>query len=183
MESPQSPTPPLPSRHSYRRLRPHRQDALQDLMPPPLSISKQHRTHSPSNTVYVSVFEIPQLASSRPSTSNSNRSATRSRSSSSHVSTPVSSAPGSPTLRPRALTCSLTSPSPAPSPTPANWSTSWESPAHPSLRRKKSPKIDTLRALRAKDSEACLQRLYDEQTSAYLCGFIFSALGVVDEDE
>jgi hypothetical protein len=183
MESPRSPTPPLPSRHSYRRLRPPRQDTLYDLIPPPLSISKRGRTYSPSNIVYVSVLEIPQLTPSRPSTASSNHSATWSRSSSSHASTPASSAPSSPTPRPRALAYVPTSSLPAPSPTPSIWSTSWEPPTRPSLRRKKSPKRETLRTLRIKDSEACLQDIYDEQTSEYLCGSIFSALGVVDEDE
>jgi hypothetical protein len=56
------------------------------------------------------------------------------------------------------------------------------------LRRKVSPTHETLRSLRAKESDACLQRVYDEQVSAYLSGALFPrlrmepGLGVLDED-
>jgi hypothetical protein len=46
------------------------------------------------------------------------------------------------------------------------------------LRRKPSPKRDTLRALRAKDSDASLQRIYESQTSAYLDGRLFGRANV-----
>jgi hypothetical protein len=62
----------------------------------------------------------------------------------------------------------------APSPTPIY------NPRH-LLRRKKSPRKDTLRGLRAKESDACLQRIYDSRTSAYLDGFVFPGIKTVLE--
>jgi len=43
------------------------------------------------------------------------------------------------------------------------------------LRRKPSPKQLSLRALRAKESDACLQRIYERQTMAYLDGTVFGS--------
>ncbi|KAF2807736.1 uncharacterized protein BDZ99DRAFT_522354 [Mytilinidion resinicola] len=44
------------------------------------------------------------------------------------------------------------------------------------LRRKPSPKQLSLRALRAKESDACLQRIYERQTMAYLDGTVFGSV-------
>ncbi|KAF2787369.1 hypothetical protein K505DRAFT_128003 [Melanomma pulvis-pyrius CBS 109.77] len=198
---PRSPTPTPPPRHPYHRLHPHplppRPESLEGMVPPPLSISKRSRTHSPPNfnAVHVAVFDIPHYAppstagSSPPPSPTWSRS---SRSSRSCTSTPASSAPSSPTSRPRALTYS-SSPSPSssssssssfssPSPTPSHWRTPWAPAPRRALRRKTSPRLETLRSLRAKDSDACLQRIYDQQTSAYLLGNIFPRLDAVWED-
>jgi hypothetical protein len=56
------------------------------------------------------------------------------------------------------------------------------------LKRKKTPKMGSLRTLRAKESEADLRRIYDQQTSAYLDGSVFvpeheySRLGSIYEE-
>lgn len=44
------------------------------------------------------------------------------------------------------------------------------------LRRKDSPKIENLRTLRAKESDACLEAMYDQRTSAYMDWTGFQAL-------
>ncbi|KAF1829333.1 hypothetical protein BDW02DRAFT_169889 [Decorospora gaudefroyi] len=88
---------------------------------------------------------------------------------SSTPSTPATSPPSSPTFHTRPLTRNF-----APSCwTVAPSSTPVYSPPR-KLRRRKSPRKDTLRGLRAKESDACLQRIYDERTSAYLNGSMFS---------
>jgi hypothetical protein len=58
----------------------------------------------------------------------------------------------------------------------STWSDSSTSDLQPrrSLRRRKPPTDESLRSLRAKQSDACLQRMYDEQTSAYLNGTMFT---------
>ncbi|EDU41270.1 Mating-C domain containing protein [Pyrenophora tritici-repentis] len=43
------------------------------------------------------------------------------------------------------------------------------------LRRKDSPRFETLRTLRAKESDACLERVYGQRTSAYLAWTGFEA--------
>lgn len=132
----------------------------------------------PSSPIY-----IPSISSVSTSRTPSLRSSRRSISSSiSSVSTPLSSVPNSPYSRTRSLTC--TSP-------PSMWytpvSAPFPQPRQP-LRRKVSPTHETLRSLRAKESDACLQRVYDEQVSAYLSGALFprtkmkSKLEVLDED-
>ncbi|KAJ4984695.1 hypothetical protein SVAN01_09809 [Stagonosporopsis vannaccii] len=102
----------------------------------------------------------PSLRSSRRSIS----------SSSSSMPTSVSSAPTSPYSQRRSLELTCTSPS-----------TVWYTPIctpelqpRRPLRRRVSPTHDTLRNLRAKESDACLQRVCDEQVSAYLSGTLFS---------
>ncbi|KAH7091119.1 hypothetical protein FB567DRAFT_265595 [Paraphoma chrysanthemicola] len=40
--------------------------------------------------------------------------------------------------------------------------------ARPALRHKMTPRRETLRSLRAKESDACLQKMYDRQLSSYL---------------
>ncbi len=118
----------------------------------------------PSSPIYMS--SIPSASTSRaPSLQSSQRSISSSVSS---KSTPMSSAPTSPCPRTRSLACSSS---------PSAWytpvSTPVPQPARP-LRRKVSPTHETLRSIRAKESDACLQRVYDEQVSAYLSGALFS---------
>lgn len=93
-------------------------------------------------------------------------------------STPVSpgaSSPSSPSSLPRwgstSPTWSYASSTRSKSPSSA-WGSAPRSPTH-FLRRKPSPKRESLRALRAKDSDACLQRIYEQQTLAYLEGTMF----------
>jgi hypothetical protein len=96
---------------------------------------------------------------------------------SSTPSTPGTTPPSTPKFRTPSLTTSYFTPScwtGAPSPSPIY------SPRH-LLRRKKSPRRDNLRNLRAKDSEACLQRVYDQRTSAYLDSFTFPQINTVLE--
>jgi hypothetical protein len=72
----------------------------------------------------------------------------------------------------------------------STWSNSSASDLQPrrSLRRRKLPTDESLRSLRAKQSDACLQRMYDEQTLAYLNGTMFTSarakmgLGVTIEE-
>jgi hypothetical protein len=72
----------------------------------------------------------------------------------------------------------------------STWSNSSASDLQPrrSLRRRKLPADESLRSLRAKQSDACLQRMYDEQTLAYLNGTMFTrarakmGLGVMIEE-
>ena len=58
----------------------------------------------------------------------------------------------------------------------STWSDSSTSDLQPrrSLRRRKLPTDESLRSLRAKQSDACLQQMYDEQTLAYLNGTMFT---------
>ena len=93
-------------------------------------------------------------------------------------STPVStgaSSPSSPSSPRRwgstSPTWSYASSTRSKSPSSA-WGSVPRSPTH-FLRRKPSPKRESLRALRAKDSDACLQRIYEQQTLAYLEGTMF----------
>lgn len=145
----------------------------------------------PTRTAYAVVkpqspISIPSMSSASVSRTPSLRSSRRSVSPSiSSISTPLSSAPTSPYSQRRSLELTCKSPSsvwytPVTSPEP-------QSP-RPSLRRKVSPIHDTLRNLRAKESDACLQRVCEEQVSAYLSGAlsprerIQTRLEVVDED-
>lgn len=130
---------------------------------------------------------IPSISSASVSRTPSLRSSRRSISSSiSSVSSPLSSAPTSPYSQRRSLELTCKSPStvwytPVTSPEP-------QPPPRRSLRRRVSPTHDTLRNLRAKESDACLQKVCEEQVSAYLSGTLFSrertrtGLGAVEED-
>jgi hypothetical protein len=96
---------------------------------------------------------------------------------SSTPSTPATSPPSSPKFRTPVLNTSYFTPSSwtvAPSPSP------FYTPRH-LLRRKKTPRKDTLRVLRAKESDACLQQTYDQRTSTYLDGFVFPGIKSVLE--
>lgn len=168
-----------PSRHPRLHALPLLPDPDEtDLIPPPL-FSSSKRTRLPPNTTYVAVLEIPDIPSP---TSNLDMPPSPSsiRSTISTSSSSPSSAPSSPRSRARSL---------SQSPTPSCWATIvWDPTPQHSLRRKPSPKSETLRSLRAKESDACLQRVYNQQTLAYLDGRIFegrkagSRLGMVWED-
>lgn len=108
--------------------------------------------------------QTPSLLSSRRSVSPSISSA----------SATLSSAPSSPYSQRRSPTLTYSSLStmshtPVSNPEPR--------PRRP-LRRRVSPTHETLRSIRAKESDACLQRAYDEQVSAYLSGALFSRVQV-----
>ena len=129
---------------------------------------------------------IPSVSSASVSRTPSLQSSRRSISSSiSSITTPFSSAPTTPYSQRRSLqlTCKSTSTvwyTPVTSPEP-------QAPRRP-LRRRVSPTHDTLRNLRAKESDACLQKVCQEQVSAYLSGTLFprermhTGLEVVEED-
>lgn len=190
-----SPTPELPERNPDHRFHPlpslpplpDSQDTV-NLIPPPLFSTFIKRTPPPPPVrIHATLMEDPYRTiamfnadSSAPSSPTSTRSS-RSRSPS-QTSTPATSVPSSPTSQARSLSY-------APSPVPSCWAAiSWVPEQKHSLRRKRSPKKDTLRGLRAKESDACLQRIYDQQTLSYLDGSVFSKakpgsrLGVVFED-
>ncbi|KAF2631751.1 hypothetical protein BU25DRAFT_195979 [Macroventuria anomochaeta] len=132
------------------------------ILPP---IRAAYAVVEPQSPIYIpsiSSASIPQA----PSLRSSRRSIPSSISS---MSTPLSSAPTSPYSQRRSLELTCTSPStvwytPVSTPEPQ--------PRRP-LRRKVSPTHETLRSLRAKESDACLQRVYDEQVSAYISGALF----------
>lgn len=76
-----------------------------------------------------------------------------------------------------------------PVPVICRWDSEWDAftmPNH-SLKRKKSPRLETLRSLRNKESEASLQKVYDQQLNAYLTGSMFAhgkwkvQLGCIEE--
>ncbi|KAF1931607.1 uncharacterized protein M421DRAFT_417369 [Didymella exigua CBS 183.55] len=118
-----------------------------------------------------SPIHIPSVPSSSMSRTPSLQSSLHSISSSiSSIPTPLSSAPTSPCSQRRSLELTCKSPltvwyTPVTSPEP-------QPPRRP-LRRRVSPTHDTLRNLRAKESDACLQRVCEEQVSAYLSGTLF----------
>lgn len=184
-----SPTPPLPIRNPNHRSRyspwhplPPLPDSASkiDLVPMPL-FSKRSRL--PPRTLHVIVHDIPPSPSSKSDSPYSPAASFRS-SSSSVSSSPPTSAPGSPSSRPASLTYAF------PPPDVERWGTNWEpapAPRH-CLRRKPSPRKESLRSLRTKESEACLQRAYDQQLDAYLSGSLFRRakwkedLGMVEEE-
>ncbi|OCK79192.1 hypothetical protein K432DRAFT_383295 [Lepidopterella palustris CBS 459.81] len=155
------PLPPLPP------LLPSALSHTTELSPPPLFTRRIRRL--PPGAIRVTVLDI------------SGPSHPYSPSGSSTGSSPPSPAfkwgSTSPTFN---STASPTSTSPPSSPwspsSPSSSSTSpstWGRPPPHFLRRKPSPKRESLRALRAKESEACLQRIYERQTRAYLDGTLF----------
>lgn len=185
-----SPTPPVPLRNPDHRF-PHwhplplipESRSKQELVPKPL-FSKRTRLPPPP-TLHVAVYDIESPTSelsklsSPPSPTASFRSV-----SSNASSTAPSSTSSSPSVRPRSLTYAF------PPPDVGYWRNPWEPaplPKH-ALRRKPSPRKETLRSLRVKESEACLQRAYDQQVEAYLDGSLFQRvkwkddLGRVEEE-
>ena len=162
-------------------------DAEARLVPRPLS--RTTRVLPPTRAAYAVVepqspIYIPSVSSACSSRTSSLRSSRHSICSSrSLLSSPQSSAPTSPGFQRHSVELTCTSPStvwytPISSPEPQ--------PRRP-LRRKVSPTHDTLRNLRAKHSDACLQRVCDEQVLAYLSDTLFprakvkSELGALDE--
>ena len=178
-----SPTPPLPTRRRPPGLLPPPTDPelTPSLIPAPL-FSKRKRL--PSRILHVTVHDLSALPSPTHSISNAPSSPSTSFHSStfSANSSPSSSAPSSPSNRPRALTYSR------PEPDVAYWDSVMQWRPHVGrmprrcLRRKPSPKEESLRSLRVKDSEACLQRVYDERLEAYLNGDVFHELGGLVEE-
>lgn len=175
------PLPPVPYRDGF--------DIETELVPEPLF--SRPTMLPPTRAAYAVVkpqspIYIPSISSASVSRTPSPRSSRRSISSSiSSMSTPLSSAPTSPYSQRRSLELPCKSPStvwytPISSPEP-------QPPRRP-LRRRVSPTHDTLRNLRAKESDACLQRVCEEQVSAYLSGTLFpqeraqTGLEVVEED-
>ncbi|KAL1636629.1 hypothetical protein SLS58_009754 [Diplodia intermedia] len=51
------------------------------------------------------------------------------------------------------------------------------------LRRKFSPRNESLREIRARDSEICLQRVYEREVMMYLDGSIFSVRRPLQDDD
>jgi len=159
-----SPTPPLPTRNPHHHVLPpiSPSPASVELIPPPL-FSK--RTRLAPDAIHVTVVEISSPVSSSnpiPPYPSSLRSSESWESEDS-----VSSLPSSPMSLSRSFSYSS-------SPT-SSWATFTWTPSRPhTLRRKPSPRRETLRSLRAKESDACLQRIYDRQTIAYLDGKMFS---------
>ncbi|KAF1848587.1 uncharacterized protein K460DRAFT_415126 [Cucurbitaria berberidis CBS 394.84] len=167
-------TPPLPHRDPIRHFsQSEKLPALLDgsyqievdLLPKPLFC---RRITLPSKALHVSTMEIPSPMSSDTRSSPASSICSSDASvSSSPPSTPSTSAPSSPASRTRSLTYSSPPsawfiPPVAPDPTPKQ-----------SLRRRRSPRQETLRSLRAKESDACLQRMCDQRVSAYLDGSMF----------
>lgn len=170
--SPTTLTPPSPDPlgrlYKSRPLPPLPTSELQDtsdLIPPPLFSSRSRsRAHSgPRNTT--SSPTPSSRAYSQPYTSSLH---------STHSSTSLSSPPISPTSSTK-----RTFHSPPSSPTPSyHVAVSWNPSPRPSLRRKTAPKKESLRSLRKKQSDDCLQRVYQERTLAYLDGSILAGAGV-----
>lgn len=164
-------TPPIPPRHPGRlrlSLPPSFDYAVEDqdwgyLVPPPLF----SRTKTAPASIHVTVPERPYSdpmpkppAFSRPPLRPSPSSLSTSSSSSSSSSISDLSAPPSPVLKLRAQTYS---------PMPPEWRIPPNSfPDHP-LRRKISPRKETLRNLRA-EQEACLQKMYYRPPGTCLAG-------------
>lgn len=168
-------TPPLPRRNPKRQFSQHEKplpplpDGVfqfdPDLIPRPLFSDRITLRPQPLRVTTMEFLSPTSSPAMSPSTILSRATSLRSSNgsvSSSHISTPATSPPSSPNSRPRSLTYS--SPPPtwlaplvAPEPMPRQ-----------SLRRKKSPRKETLRSIRAKESDACLQRVYDQRLSGYL---------------
>ncbi|RAR06355.1 FabD/lysophospholipase-like protein [Stemphylium lycopersici] len=129
---------PLSGKGSVRRPGPTRIAPVEPPSPMVLSPVTSH-TSSVTSSPTPSVFsESASFSASAPST-------------------PATSPPSSPATRPRSPSCYFA---------PAYWTiTTSPSPVYiprQKLRRKDSPRMETLRTLRAKESDACLERIYDQ---------------------
>lgn len=158
------PLPPVPYGYAFNvetELVPEQLFRRPTVLPPKRAA---YAVVEPQSPVYVT-----SISSSTMSRTPSLRTSRRSISSSiSSMSNPLSSAPTSPYSHRRSLELTCTSPSlvrytPVSSPEP-------QPEQRRSLRRRVSPTHDTLRNLRAKESDACLQKVCEEQVSAYLNG-------------
>jgi hypothetical protein len=168
-----TPTPPplpLRSSHRYSRFRPLSLVVdvpnASDLIPLPLFSGRSKRLPQlPPTVISVVVFDptYPSHSHSSPTRSLPSPHFTRWPSSASNTSSSSSISASSTRGSLSSLTRSL---SYAPSPTPSIWGST----SPPPLRRKASPKLETLRSLRAKESDACLQEIYQRQTLAYVQG-------------
>ncbi|KAF2106311.1 hypothetical protein BDV96DRAFT_336748 [Lophiotrema nucula] len=189
MERLTSPTPPLPLRFPGRQINGHfdapplpplpESFSKLELVPPPL-FSKRTRRQPNAKPTNIEIPPLPPPVQSALPFSPASTRSTRS-SNSRTFSSPASSAPSSPGSR-----TTFSHPS---SPMPIYWAEIRFDPVpRHKLKRKLSPKNETLRALRAKDSEACLQKKYEEQTCAYLNGMLFGSvqrrpgLRMIEED-
>ncbi|USP75151.1 hypothetical protein yc1106_02425 [Curvularia clavata] len=146
---------PLSGKGSVRRPGPANIAPFQPPSPMVLSPVTSH-TSSVTSSPTPSVFsEVASFSASAPST----------------PSTPTTSPPSSPATRARSPMCYFS---------PAYWTIATSpSPVYiprQKLRRKDSPRFDNLRTLRAKESDACLERIYDQRTSAYMEWTGFAAL-------
>jgi hypothetical protein len=169
-----TPPPPLPHRNPFRRvsdyskplpLLPKESFHVElELLPAPLF---SRSITLPPTAMHVATVELPSPASSPIICPSDSSSASSVHSwvdsiAASPPCTPATSVPNSPSLRAQSFTSlspppTLTMPSPVPDPTP-----------RPMLKRKKTPRRESLRSLRAKDSDASLQKMYDQRTSVYL---------------
>ncbi|KAF2877847.1 hypothetical protein BDV95DRAFT_4400 [Massariosphaeria phaeospora] len=170
------PSPTMPQSHTYAlsswptNRSNNRYGRLFDAPPPLLN----RKLRLPPNSIPVAVFDIDVHKEPSPSPSPSPPTSVLGLSS----STP-SSTPNSPSSRTRVSTYS-----PCPSPSSSSWTctststspspSTWSPAPRHSLRRKPSPKKESLRSLRAKESDACLQRIFNQQTLAYLDGSILA---------
>ncbi|KAF9733166.1 hypothetical protein PMIN06_010256 [Paraphaeosphaeria minitans] len=184
-----SPTPPLPVRNpNHRYAQPKPAFALPNssarLVPKPLS---SKRSALPLLQIHIEVQQIPDWSSRSSSQSSGPPSPTSSfRSFASYASSVTTvSGPGSLRERPPSQEYAF------PPPDVCNWGNEWEpshAPTQPRLRRTKTPKKETLRDLRAKGSDVCLQRVYEQQLELYLNGALFprakwkDGLGCVEEE-
>lgn len=183
-----SPTPPLPVRNpNHRYSRRNTAFAVPNssakLVPKPL-FSK--RSGLPRLQIHIQVQDISDWSSRPCSHSSSPTSPTTSfRSFASYASSATTvSGPGSTRERPVSQEYMF------PPSDICNWGNEWE-PSHapkPRLRRTKTPKEETLRDLRAKGSDVCLQMVYEQQLTLYLNGALFprtkcnDVLGCVEEE-
>jgi hypothetical protein len=184
-----SSTPPLPVRNPNHRF-PQRNPSFAvpntsaKLAPKPL-FSK--RSELPPVQMTIEVRDMTDC-SSRPSSQSSGPPSptTSFKSFASYASSATTvSGPGSIRERPTSQDYYQ-----SPPPSVCNWGNEWE-PCYaptPRLRRTKTPKTETLRDLRAKGSDMCLQRVYEHQLELYLNGTLFPRmkwkddLGCVEEE-
>ena len=165
-------TPPLPPRSVYRDSFPPRSPRDAELIPKPLFSG---RTDLPPTSLHGLTHTTPRRPS-KPRTPLPTLST---------ISDELNASPSKPGL-------SSSRPSPqsfvsrhwlSPQPTAIDSDSNWK-PLPLSrriLRRKRSPKTETLRALRAKESDASLQKVYSRQLDAYLNGTLFDRVAETDE--
>jgi hypothetical protein len=173
-----SPTPPLPIRRHPLLPPVQISGNTAELIPAPLF---SQRKRLPSRVLHVTVHDLSFEPSSPPSDPPSSSTTSLLSSTSSGISSPPTSVPNSLSNRPRALTYSYAESEGVQWETGLEWRAHAESMPRRCLRRKPSPKKESLRSLRVKDSEACLQRVYDKRLEAYLNGDIFHVLGGIEE--
>ncbi|KAF2445581.1 hypothetical protein P171DRAFT_430978 [Karstenula rhodostoma CBS 690.94] len=168
-----SPTPPLPVRNPNHRYPPRKAafavpNSSAKLIPKPL-FSKRSRL-SPLE-IHIEVQEFPDWSSRSSSQSSGPPSPTFSFTSFASYASSATTVSGPGSIRERPASQEYLFP---PSDI-CNWGNEWE-PSHapkPRLRRIKTPKKETLRDLRAKGSDVCLQRVYEQQLELYLNGALF----------